>query len=163
MRFSPILNKGWRFYSSLFQVFKICKDDTNVWEFSSRMCRKKNFFVLVDYQVVAQKISSNSEVIHCNNQQPMTCKSPFGPLERSSENLLNRKQREAERRRKKESYLSLTQRGQHPPKWVHKETDSNSRHCCSSLMQKHFDKTLGNVAADQTLHPAAPGLMQWRG
>lgn len=92
----------------------------------------------------------------------MTCKSPSGPLQRSSENLVNRKQRSREEK-KRESCLSPTQRAPPPPNGFTKRqattpADSVVLRWCKSGSIKH-----GNVTADQTAHPAAPGLMEQRG
>lgn len=93
----------------------------------------------------------------------MTCKSPSGPLQRSSENLVNRKQRSREEK-KRESDLSPTQQAPPPhqngftKRQATPPADSVVLRWCKSGSIKH-----GNVTADQTAHPAAPGLMKQRG
>lgn len=98
-----------------------------------------------DYRVAAQK--SKFQFLFHPLQQPAAhdsdCKSPSGPSE-SSEDLANRGQGEAERG---ELSVSDTTRPSLPPEWFHTETGSNSRQCCSSLMQKRFYKTHDNIAA----------------
>lgn len=98
----------------------------------------------------------------------MTCKSPSGPLERSLENLVNRKQREAESRRKKRVICLRHNKAAYPPpptpqngftkRQATTPVDSVILRWCKSNSIKH-----GNITADQTAHPAAPGLMEQRG
>lgn len=92
----------------------------------------------------------------------MTCKSPSSPLQRSLDKRVNRKQRSREKKR--ESYLSPTQRSPPPPqngftkRQVTTLADSVVLRWCKSSSIKH-----GNITTDQRAHPAAPGLMEQRG